>query len=874
MFGNKIFRSLSILSILFLAACAKNGGSGRGQYAPQLSSDDGGSAVVVQSGNGVNAGAIVQCGVSLSQDTVAPNQVISITVTASGGYAPYRLNTTTAYGNFGSTQTITGYFTNTTTSNRIVEKTFSVIDNAGNAGSCYFKVTVLPSGANPVDPNSNKCSLAANPSSPGVNSAFNLTLTPNLTGSYILRSLQLQSDWSIMPNTTATGAIAYQVTYITTGARTISAVIEQNGQQYSCNLSLTVGTTPSNPTSGAQVNIAVSPAVTQVVGTTFVLTPTLTGFAASPAPTIQVNSNDSTIQVAANGNAYNITGNGTVRTFTVTVTASQGTGAAAVVASKAVTLSYINGGGGVTPTPTPGAMACSIAIPSGILSVGQELVLPMQIVGNSSDVVIFNAVDPGLNGFVLSGTVAPVRVKYTTPGTRVITVYGARSAITNTACNNGVPMTISITVQQTLVACDAQIAPNVSLSGQVVKAQAMIPANSGNGPFETTMSSTSPYFEVKRVDGPMQAMVRFRRPGSYPVVMTVKDLSNGSQVSCSTIHQVVAADTFAVAEDEVGSLVRVFKGGYAQEILRNGGFKPFGDVLPYFTGGNRVALADINADGVVDLITAAGYNGGLRVRAWDGTNLAMIRDFVALQGLNSGTNRTYLAAGDINADGYADIVLGAGCNSNKPWVEIWNGKTGAIASRFQSGTYNSGVRVAVGDVNGDGYSDVVTSSCSASQVNGFSGKDITFGGPTVNPQAFNPFISFFTYPGVNTEHKVAVADVNGDGFADIITATNGANAQFHKIFSGKPSDGLALMYSLKPFNGKNGIYYVGAGDVNGDGLADIISGGDLAASLSLKVFNSNGYGEILGPSSAGGAFYPFAGRCPQRMYVAGGVGGL
>jgi len=789
---------------------------------------------------------------------VAPGQVISITVNASGGYAPYKLVTVTDYGRFSSSQTIAGSFTNTTSVNRVVEKLFGVIDNAGNEGTCFFKVTVLPAGSQPNQVN-NGCSLTANPTAPQINQAFTLTVTPSIAGNFTLKSLQLQNDWVLNPNMVASAPIAYSVKYTTTGARTLAAIIERAGVQYSCSLSVNVGDGAVIPT-GPTVQINVSPALKLPVGSTFTLSNVLSNFAASPAPSFQVASNDQTIVVTPSGTNHLITGNGTARTFTVTVTASQGTGATAVVASASIELEFTANNPVITPV-------CSIVAPSGILTIGQELVFPMQVLNAPSDIVIFNAVDAGLNSQVLSGTVAPARIKFSTPGVRTIRVLGARSAMTSALCNATGELTMVVNVVSTLNSCSAQFSPTVSIAGTVIKASALIPAGSGDGPFETTMASNSPLFSVIKVTGPREAMVRFRKPGSYPITMTVKDLSNGSTVSCQTVHQAVPADTFVAAEDEPGNLVRIFKGPMAQPILAPAGFAPFADVMPNFRGGNRVATADITGDGIVDIIVAAGYNGGLRIRAFDGTNLMRIRDFVAFSGISTGMTRTYLAAGDIDADGFAEIVVGSGCNANAPRVEIYSGRTGSLMTRYQVAGITGGVRVAVGDVNGDGYSDVVTSACSCTQINAFSGKAFADQLPA------SPFINFLSYPGVNTDTKVAVGDVNGDGFADIITGTNGSRATQNKIFSGNPAHNLMSLYSLVPFNGTYGTNYVGAGDVNGDGLTDIIVAGDGdKQTQEVKVFNSNGYSEIIGPT---GAFrlLPFGNAC-EKMYVAGGAGAL
>jgi hypothetical protein len=134
-----------------------------------------------------------------------------------------------------------------------------------------------------------------------------------------------------------------------------------------------------------------------------------------------------------------------------------------------------------------------------------------------------------------------------------------------------------------------------------------------------------------------------------------------------------------------------------------------------FGGGVRVAVGDVNGDGADDIVTAAGPHGGPHVRVFDGRTGAqlpgLIGSFMAYNEWFCGG--VYVAAGDVNGDGAADVITGADAGGG-PHVRIFDGRTGAqlvgLIGSFMAykEEFNAGVRVAAGDVNGDGLADVIT----------------------------------------------------------------------------------------------------------------------------------------------------------------------
>src|SRR5204863_7714922 len=114
---------------------------------------------------------------------------------------------------------------------------------------------------------------------------------------------------------------------------------------------------------------------------------------------------------------------------------------------------------------------------------------------------------------------------------------------------------------------------------------------------------------------------------------------------------------------------------------------------PNFTGGVRVATGDVNGDGYDDLITAAGAGGGPHVKVFDGKTGALLREFMAYDAAFTGG--VYVAAGDVNGDGKADIVTGVGVGGG-PHVKAFSGADGSVLASFMAYDANflGGVYVA------------------------------------------------------------------------------------------------------------------------------------------------------------------------------------
>jgi hypothetical protein len=269
---------------------------------------------------------------------------------------------------------------------------------------------------------------------------------------------------------------------------------------------------------------------------------------------------------------------------------------------------------------------------------------------------------------------------------------------------------------------------------------------------------------------------------------------------------------FAVVGSGKGEIsqVKVYEESDGQQLDLVKTLKPFGK----FKGGVNVATGDLNGDGVDDIIVGAAQGGKTNVMVYDGATFAQMFHFYAFPESGAKDKRigVSVAAADVNNDGHADIVVGAQAGW-LPLVRVFDGTNGTQLHQFLAFThdYRHGVNVAAGDINKDGFSEIVVGSGAGSLVKVFNGNTYD------QMYSFNPFKTINNRRGV----YVAIGDVQGSDDLEIIAGTGGGVGAEVRVFDAMNGDYVDQVFEDRDM--KVAIP-VGVYDWNQDGTDEVISG--------------------------------------------------
>ena len=261
---------------------------------------------------------------------------------------------------------------------------------------------------------------------------------------------------------------------------------------------------------------------------------------------------------------------------------------------------------------------------------------------------------------------------------------------------------------------------------------------------------------------------------------------------------------------------------------------------------------DVNGDGFDDLIVGSPDEDNMNGRFPDDSGSARVfsgNDGSLLYTFDGGVRGLFLGAsvsgaGDVNEDGFADVIVGGPSEGGFPEVRVFSGSDGSVIHNL-SGSATLGWSVSrIGDVNGDLIPDLVAGDPLDNVIqdeNGqiFPGSAQVFSGSdgSILYDLDGDVSTSSTFFGTSVN---GVGDVNGDGINDFIVGSPGAHTA--QVFSG--NDGSVLYNLLGDVTANYfGTSVSGLGDVNGDGIDDFIVG---APHDSGTLFFLPGFGDVDG----------------------------
>jgi hypothetical protein len=296
--------------------------------------------------------------------------------------------------------------------------------------------------------------------------------------------------------------------------------------------------------------------------------------------------------------------------------------------------------------------------------------------------------------------------------------------------------------------------------------------------------------------------------------------------------------------DRILDLAVVNFSGTISILLGNGGSGrgdgTFGPKLDHSVGAGSfsVTAGDVNADGILDLVTANGNSDNVSILLGNGSSGRGDGTFAPKVDYPVGANPRFVAAGDFNADAVLDLAT-ANYGSDNVSVLLGNGDGGRGLGTFAAKTdYPTGLwstSVAMGDFNADSILDLAVTNSNSHNISVLLGRGS--GG-----KGDGTFASKVDYPNVGglSPWFVSTGDFNSDSILDLVTANITSNnvSVFLGNGSGGKGDGTfaaGVLYTTGP-----DCRSLTTGDFNSDRILDFATGHYGSDKINVLLGNGSG----------------------------------
>lgn len=281
---------------------------------------------------------------------------------------------------------------------------------------------------------------------------------------------------------------------------------------------------------------------------------------------------------------------------------------------------------------------------------------------------------------------------------------------------------------------------------------------------------------------------------------------------------------FGIANTD-GTIPNVFPGATDETIKPAAKGFSFYAYSAALRGGFYSAVGNVMGDSAEEIVTGTSSGMGPQVMVYDKNGKLKSSFFVYAKHLRSGVR---VAVGDVDGDGMGEIVVGPG-SGGRPHIRIFNGYGQAEYPGYFAldKKFTGGVWVATGDVNGDSKEEIIVTPAKG-------------GGPqvTIHDQYGKILGNFFAYAkGYRDGVHVAAADTDGDGVDEIVTAPDFGGRVSVRIFK---RNGIQVG-GFYPFGvGFGGGISVAGGDIDANGKDEVIVGAGPGGGPLVRVLNQSG----------------------------------